>query len=529
MIGEDTKRGAGKSVRPASMRVPKWVYVPVVVAAIVFGATVAIVLHQARPILERRVFETLSAAFDGRVELDGFHVSVTDGLAVSGEGLRIFPPNDVIAAGANHPLITLGRFTFRVDISGLFAAPMHVGTVHVSQMKIDIPPKTLRQQAERKRAIGKIGIVVEQIVFDDSKLILETSQPDKDAQEFDLHHIVMRDVGPNAPWLYDAMLVNSVPVGDIHATGTFGPWVNESPGDSAVTGHYTFEHADLGTIKGIGGMLSSVGDFSGKLNRIEVDGTTETPDFSLDTANNPVPLHTRFHAIVDGTSGDTYLDPVQARLGTSDFICNGTVVNVKGKGHIIDLEADVPHGAVEDFLSLGIAAKPAMMTGRMRMKAHLHIDPGKQSVSRKMKLKGRFALSRIHFTNPAMEDKIDMLSQRTSGHPRAAKPGAPDVRSSMAGDFSMEDGRVRFSKLNYVLPGATVELAGIYSLDGQQFDFTGDVKTDARLSQMVARRWKSWLLKPVDPFFAKRGAGAVIPIKISGSKAAPKFGLDLHR
>jgi hypothetical protein len=45
---------------------------------------------------------------------------------------------------------------------------------------------------------------------------------------------------------------------------------------------------------------------------------------------------------------------------------------------------------------------------------------------------------------------------------------------------------------------------------------------------MVASRWKSLLLKPVDPFFKKNGAGAEIPVKISGTKSAPKFGLDLH-
>jgi hypothetical protein len=40
---------------------------------------------------------------------------------------------------------------------------------------------------------------------------------------------------------------------------------------------------------------------------------------------------------------------------------------------------------------------------------------------------------------------------------------------------------------------------------------------------------KSKLLKLVDPFFAKDGAGAVIPIRITGTKSSPKFGLNFHR
>ena len=115
-------------------------------------------------------------------------------------------------------------------------------------------------------------------------------------------------MGPNDPWAYDATLTNAVPRGEIHSTGTFGPWQTESPGDSSVTGHYTFAHADLNSIRGIGGILSSVGDFKGQLDRIEIDGTTETPDFSLDTAKHGMPLHTKFHAIVDGRAGTPILN-----------------------------------------------------------------------------------------------------------------------------------------------------------------------------------------------------------------------------
>jgi hypothetical protein len=340
---------------------------------------------------------------------------------------------------------------------------------------------------------------------------------------------VLRDVGPAKPWDYDATLVNAIPKGDIHAKGTFGPWNNDSPGDSTVTGHYTFDHADLNTIKGIGGILSSVGEFTGQLNNIVVDGTTETPDFSLDTANHAMPLHTKFHAVVDGTNGDTYLQPVEARLGESAFTCNGAVINVKGKGHIIDLDVTVPSGRIQDFLQLGVKTTPVVMTGRLAMKTKLHIPPGPQSVTRKIGLKGGFTLRQIHFTNPEVEDKVDMLSLRAQGNAKDAKPGAEDVHSQMAGQFVLGGGKLNFSKLDYTLPGATVALTGEYSLDGDRFEFAGKVRTDAKLSQMVASKWKSLLLKPVDPFFKKNGAGAEIPVKVSGTKSAPKFGLDLGR
>jgi hypothetical protein len=159
----------------------------------------------------------------------------------------------------------------------------------------------------------------------------------------------------------------------------------------------------------------------------------------------------------------------------------------------------------------------------------MHIHPGPESVSKKIELKAGFELQQIHFTNPAVEDKVDMLSLRAQGDPKDAKPGAEDVHSQMVGEFVMKDGQLSFSKLNYTMPGADVNLVGVYSLNGEQFEFTGKVRTKAQLSQMVASRWKSWMLKPVDPFFKKNGAGAEIPVKVSGTRSAPKFGLDLHR
>jgi hypothetical protein len=357
--------------------------------------------------------------------------------------------------------------------------------------------------------------------------VIGTDKPDKDPKVFVLQHIVLHDVGSQSGSHYDATLINAIPKGEIHAIGTFGPWNTEAPGESPVTGKYTFQHADLGTIKGIGGILHSVGDFTGLLDRIAVQGTADVPDFSLDTANHPMPLHTQFSAIVDGTTGDTYLQPVNARLGASEFSCQGAVVNIKGQGHTIDLDVDVPAGRIQDFLQLAVKTRPVVMTGVLTMKTKLHIRPGKESVTQKLGLKGTFTLKRLHFTNPDLQDKVDMLSLRAEGHPKEAKPGADDVSSYMTGQFLMSSGKLTLEDLHYTLPGATVQLAGVYSLDGKKFDFTGKVRTEAKLSQMVASRWKSWALKLADPFFHKNGAGAEIPVKVTGTNTAPKFGLNL--
>src|ERR1700675_519100 len=164
-----------------------WVVACLLIAVVVLGVIGEVMVRRAGPILKGRVIETLSARFNSRVEMDGFDVSVVKGLEVSGKGLRIFPQDEVVAAGATEPLITLGHFSFHADWNGLFAKPMHVGTVHVSGLAIHIPPREMRTQAPKgKRHIGQIKIVVDQIVFDDSKLVIGTLKPDKDPLDFEM-------------------------------------------------------------------------------------------------------------------------------------------------------------------------------------------------------------------------------------------------------------------------------------------------------------------------------------------------------
>jgi hypothetical protein len=115
---------------------------------------------------------------------------------------------------------------------------------------------------------------------------------------------------------------------------------------------------------------------------------------------------------------------------------------------------------------------------------------------------------------------------RSQGKPRLAVDDIPDnMRSRMSGTFRLRGGVLSFSQLEYRVPGTRVNLTGAYSLDGNQFDFHGKARLDAKLSHMVTG-WKSILLKPVDPFFSKHGAGTELPVKINGTKSEPRFGLD---
>src|SRR5438552_17988633 len=113
----------------------------------------------------------------------------------------------------------------------------------------------------------------------------------------------MQSIGSGRPAPFHATLINARPTGEIETQGQFGPWNREEPRSTFLSATYTFKNARLADFDGIAGTLSSRGKFGGILERIEADGETDTPDFTVRLSGNPISLHTKYHAIIDGTNG----------------------------------------------------------------------------------------------------------------------------------------------------------------------------------------------------------------------------------
>src|ERR1700674_4778818 len=490
-------------------------------------AVVGILIFNARPILRARVVETLSARFQSKVELDAFDVSLVKGFQVSGEGLRLFGDGDP----NNHepgvqPLIAVAEFRFRMGLRDFLRSPMRVKTVYVKGLRLNLPPREQRAQMKNIGPEGgKIRILVDSFVCDEAQLIINTLKPGKLPLEFEIKSLKMTSIGPDGPMHFDANLTNPKPVGNVLSSGSFGPWQADSPRDTPVSGTYSFNNADLGTIKGIGGILSSTGEYGGTLDNIVVDGKTDTPDFRVATAGRMV--HTEFHAIVDGTTGDTYLQPVKAKILDSWLVANGSVVRTTGpNGHRVVLHVVIENGKIEDLLKLAVRTDPPIMVGLVRLKTKFDLPPGEPDFPIRLRLAGNFQVSGAHFTNETIQGKVDALGMRSQGKPQLARDNIPDnVHSDLKGTFGLDNGLISFSQLEFRVPGTHVNLTGTYSLDGNQIDFHGKARLDAKLSHTVTG-WKSILLKPADPFFSKNGAGTELPVKVTGMKSEPHFGSD---
>jgi hypothetical protein len=316
-----------------------------------------------------------------------------------------------------------------------------------------------------------------------------------------------------------------------------GPWDVPDPGETILSGDYRFENADLGDFKGLAGILSSDGHYEGTLRNMTVDGETSTPDFQLDRFKTPVPLYTRFHALVDGTNGDTQLDPVDAMLDHSHIHVRGTVMRVTAvqngtlvsRGHDIQITMAVDRGTMGDFMRLLSRSGVPLLTGTLDMNGKLHIPPGTEPVQDRLRLNGTFSLEDVRFTSTKVQERVTELSMRGLGDPKDAHSAdANAVRSTMRGEFHMADGSVTLPALEYTVPGADVNLKGTYTVDNGLIDFAGIARMDATVSKMVGG-WKGILLKPVDRYFKKDGAGTQVPVHIRGTRDNPEFGIDLNR
>ena len=513
--------------------------VAVVVGAIVTAAL--ILARRVQPYIRDQAIQYLRERFNSDVELARLEVHVPPalpfhllfhrgrGAVAQVEGadlaLRLRGREDT------PPILAIKHFTFEVDLGELLDTPKTVNRVTLDGLEIQIPPKGERpslasqQSPKDTRSLnpGSHRVVIEEVLIRNARLMILPRDRTKVPLLFDIQDLRLQSAGKDVAMKYTAVLTNPKPPGEIHSTGIFGPWAADEPGDTPLKGDYLFENADLGIFNGIAGILHSTGKFEGTLSSITARGEASVPDFRLKRAGNPVPLTTRFEVLVDGTNGNTELKPVTATLGSSHFTTTGIVIKYHGDTRkTISLTASMPAANLRDVLLLAMKGSP-FMSGTLRLNTKISIPPLEQSVQEKLLLDGSFAITNGKFLRSSIQKKIDALSRRGQG--KTGNEEFDQAVNRMSGDFKMADQSIAFRSLAFAIPGAAVNIGGSVDMDAGTLDFHGALMLDAKISETQSG-WKRWVLKPVDPFFSKRGAGTFLHIKIVGSTQDPQFGLD---
>lgn len=518
-------------VSPRRQRLSRFARLAAVAFTVFLLVMVAIVWSinkKTGPFARAYMIRFLEEHYEANVEMGKLTLTMYPTFHAEGEDLIIRRRNQPVGFPA---FILVRKFTVDADTKALFRDIAHVQKLRLEGFEINVPPAAEKNPDKATRPQRHVpSLIIDELQADGTLLRIHSRKPGKEPMEFDIQRLALRSVGKGQPMSFTAKLLNPTPPGLIDSNGYFGPWRIDDLGQTPVSGAYTFRDANLSVFHGISGRLSSEGRYNGRLDSIEVEGSTDTPDFTVGISGNPVHLRTQFKALVDGTNGETRLHPVTARFLDSTVVASGAIENRPGtKGKTISLMLTADDARIHDLMRLAVKHNPPL-TGTVRMKARFELPPGKQDIADKLYLQGWFSLEGARFTDADVQHKILTLSHRGRGINRNEEVGmAPErILSDLKGSFQLKKATMSFSELAFQVPGAMVSLHGTYALRNEVVDLTGELRLHATVSQTTTGI-KAFLLKPFDPLFSRGHSGTVLPITVTGTGNRPHFGVNKRK
>jgi hypothetical protein len=493
---------------PQKQKRKKWI----LIATGVVGAVIlifAIILAVEWPFTGQKVTQDLADASASKVQITNYRAIYFPHPGGIAEGV-VFRHGNI-----STPLITIQKLTIRGSYLGLISK--HVTLLRADGMRVVLPPFG----TDGSWSSASSGTVVDEFIADKSVLEIPSNEPGKKPLQFQIHEFSIHALGSKHAMDYHTALTNPEPPGEIRSEGKIGPWKTGSLEQSPVAGSYTFEHANLGAFKGIAGMLSSKGSFHGTFRELDVEGNTQTPDFSVTRSGHQHNLVSDFRATVNATNGDVVLQGVNARLDNTTLAAHGSVAGQPGqKGKTTSLEIVVRDGRIQDLMLLFVRQKRSPLNGEISFHAQTQIPPGQAPFLKKVRLRGDFGVDAAHFTSSKTQQSMEKLSKSARGHPEDTDPAR--VMSGLKGHVDVGRGVATFTNLFFEVPGAAVDMHGTYGLMNERVDLHGTMRMQAKPSQATTGV-KSFLMKVLDPFTNKDRGRVPIPVSITGTYDHPDY------
>jgi hypothetical protein len=428
------------------------------------------------------------------------------------------------------PLITVQQLTIRASYSGLLRIHQTVNEIHVDGLHVLIPPKAregTKQVFPLTNSTSGKNVDIGEIATDNAVLEFMPKEPGQESFVLRIDHLTLDQVGENNPVTFHARFKNTQPLGDIVSDGQFGPWNEDEPGSTQVSGSYVYQHVNLGVFGGIAGTLSSQGKFSGTLGHIEAEGEVDVPDFEVSRSGHPVHLASKYHALIDGTNGDTSLTRVESHFRKTTVVTQGDVKgHPGGHGKTARLELSVDQGRVEDLLWMFSHSSRPAENGSVQLHAKVELPPGPPSFLRRLRLEGDFGIGSGQFASASVQTPVNRLAESASGEKKDREELDPAVvLSNLKGHIAAQGGIARLSNVSFTEPGTLAEIEGTYNLLDSGVKLRGVLHTSGKLADTTAG-FKSFVLKALNPFIKKKNV-TVVPFEINGTSSNPVFSLDL--
>jgi hypothetical protein len=476
------------------------------------------------PFKEQAVIQALQDRFARQVEIRGFHATYfPPGCVVTGVSFLHRKRRDL------PPLITVATLTVRGSYHGLVT--QSVDKVEVEGLHILIPPKDKNGKQPNllplTNSVSGKNLTIGEITTDNALLEFLPESPAKESFKLKVDQLTLNHVGDNGPIAYHALVRNTEPPGEIRSNGLIGPWNEDDPGSTPLSGSYTYQNVKLGFFQGINGTLSARGKLNGRIGQIQSEGDVDVPDFRVSGSSRGIPLAAKYEAVVNGTNGDTELQKVQSTFQRTIVAVNGAIAGQAGEhGKTATLEMNAQRARVEDLLRLFTGdAKPAVLGG-IQLRAKMRLPPGPQGFLSRVTVEGDFGIGGERFTNPELQAPVNKLSESAQGQSKKQQTADSEtVLSNLKGHVALKDGTATLSNISFTEPGTLAQIAGTYSLLDKSVHLRGILHTTGKLSDTTSG-FKAVLLKAVGPFLRKKTM-TVVPFTITGTSDKPEFALDL--
>lgn len=469
--------------------------------------------------------EQLSSA---RVEVQGFSRTYFPLPGCILENVTIhLPPTDGVDA-----TVTVRKLKIQTTFLGLFTNPNKLRKVIAVGLRVHLPNSGSTFIA---KAGSQDKMTIDKLVADDAILEFVSSQKDQKPLVFQIHRVAFLNVNSKNTIPFEVSLQLPLLSGEVKSYGWIGPAANRnSIRTTPISGAYVLTGGNLSAFEALAGKVSSKGNFSGDLARIEVSGTTDSPQFEVRSSKHPVHVNTQFKGAVDLKNGDVNLSTLHARLGNTSLMANARIY---GYPKTIALNVTQGNGNIQDLILLFCSAPASPVTGPVVFHTNAVLPPEGRPFKERVQLSGDFKIDPAKFTSNKTQEKVDQLSERAEGkkddkskmdnNPNNNDPAGFDrVLTDLNGKVLLKNGVATFTQTSFSVPGARGEMAGNYSLLNEKVSFHGKMQMKATVSE-ASTGVKSFILKVADPFFKKKNAGAEVPIHMTGTYDQPEFGAGL--
>ena len=512
------KHRVGRKAHSVWHHAPLWAHI-VIIAVGALLATAAVLISANWPYRHRKIAPMLEDVLVSQVTFTGYHRTYfpKPGFVATGITMRRRSAPDLAPLGHVDTMVVQGTW------SDLIMLRQRVELVDITGLHIVVPPigsKENREDFPPGSASDFDGpdTMIERFVV--HKSLLEIQRKDGKPLSFPIKQLEIKNLHKGEGLYYAVDMQNAIPTGRILAHGSIGPIHGRDLLSTPVSGNFAFTDVNLHDVGDISGTLNARGVFKGTLASMELETNTDTRNFAV-TDGKATPVEGSMRATLNASNGDLEIHAIDLKIRETSIHAVGSI---KGNPKLTNFDISVEHGRAEDVMQ-PFVHDDVPITGPVWLKSHAYVGPPGDGFMDRLRMTGKLNVPAEKLSDRKSEKNLSAFSERAQGNrtpntgvdpDNKATDPTKDALSSLQGAVRLENGVVSTSRLTFKVAGAEATLAGTFRFHGEVAHLTGDLKMDTDISHTTTG-FKSFLLKPLAPFFKKKNAGAVVPIAVMGT------------